>query len=623
LRLARSGRRHLVAPLTLAVLALAPAAAQATVTSSQITSPGDPYYRLDNGDLPGDQREVTVTGTTNGGAGDAVDLRCYYGQYWGGVYSNTLASEVPVQADGSFSYTGSISPLSNNQQACKLLAVDSYDGTPQDLSVFGGPNVAVTYVETSSISNLQDGTSVVRDFWVDAPGFKGAPQYYSAASDGIVDYTAVTNRAGYGLANYDSWDSAADLYGSAHDGRSKILVDGLDTYNNYSTPEFDPDGGGPLQYGAPPGLESLTYDVQVSPTNGDVKIVESTPLYICPEGAYPGDAGNCPELQKVGVRLDRTTLQQQDGLVVRVTDSLVSTDAKPHQVKLRYYNQSDFGDGPVWQLPGETGFGGISNGTSVGKPATPGSLTGRDWWYGQSVDSQISSTMTWLTQPDRLYFDSYDEPYSEFTAAVPAGGAAPVSQVFTAPRTVEEGQKLASDIEDATGSPVVEITAPANSTAVDHADIVVQGTARDNKSVSTLKVNGVPATVTGDGTWSLPLHLAKGANTITAVARDAQGNTGQAQVTVNYVPPKAAPLCVVPKVKRGAKQGKAKAAIKRANCKVGSVSKASSRKVRKGRVISIAPRAGYMLVRGSKIDIRVSSGKPKKAATKARSAKRH
>jgi hypothetical protein len=283
-------------------------------------------------------------------------------------------------------------------------------------------------------------------------------------------------------------------------------------------------------------------------------------------------------------------------------------------VKLHYYNYASQANGPAWQLPGEQGYGGVSDGATVDKPATPGSLLARDFGYG-ILPYQIVAGLTWLTQPDRLQFASYYNPYTDYTVGVPAGGASPVTQVFTAPRTSEEGEQLARTIEDSAGSPVVEITAPANGTAVDHADVTVQGTARDNKGVSTLKVNGVTATVAGDGTWSVPLHLAAGDNAISAVAQDAQGNTGQAQVTVTYVPPKPGQppvLCIVPAVKRGATQTAAKQAIAKTNCKVGKVTKARSRIVRKGRVISIAPRTGLILVPGSAVDLRVSSGKPVK-----------
>ncbi|MCW3065323.1 MAG: Ig-like protein [Solirubrobacterales bacterium] len=618
MRLARTTRPWLLAPLALAILALAPSVASATVTTSQITSPGDPYYRLDDSNASAADRQITVSGTTDGTTSDAVDLRCYYG-YWAGGSQDyyTLATSVLVDADGSFSYTGDISPLSGNQQACRLIAVPS--GSSPGLADFHGPRVAVTYLERWT-TQLQDGSQAATDYYVDSPGFKGAPQYESAGDEGLYNYYGVTNRQNFGRANYASWSDGAGLFDySYRSGESGIQVDGKNAYNNANAPSFDP--GPPATYGKPPGYEPLASDVQVSPTTGDVKITESTPLYICPGGAFPGtDSSNCPTLEKTGVRFDRTILQQQDGLVIRVSDNYVSTDGNVHQVKLHYYNNAYLANGPMWQLAGEQGYGGVGDGTTVDKPATPGSAVAHDFYTGIPYWEAFAG-LTWLTQPDRLQFGSYYEPYADYTVGVPAGGASPVTQVFTAARSSEETEQLARTVEDSAGSPVVEITAPANGTAVDHADVTVQGTARDNKGVSTLKVNGVTATIAGDGTWSVPLHLAPGDNAISAVAQDAQGNTGQAQVTLTYVPPvapkpgepaKPPVLCSVPAVKRGATQTTAKKAIVKGNCKVGKVTKARSRKVRKGRVISIAPRAGYMLVPGAKVDLRVSSGKPAK-----------
>jgi PASTA domain/Divergent InlB B-repeat domain len=70
-------------------------------------------------------------------------------------------------------------------------------------------------------------------------------------------------------------------------------------------------------------------------------------------------------------------------------------------------------------------------------------------------------------------------------------------------------------------------------------------------------------------------------------------------------------LCVVPKVK-GKKLRAAKQAIRRAHCAVGTVTRAFSAKVKKGRVISQKPKPGKKLAAGSKIKLKVSKGKKKK-----------
>jgi beta-lactam-binding protein with PASTA domain len=65
---------------------------------------------------------------------------------------------------------------------------------------------------------------------------------------------------------------------------------------------------------------------------------------------------------------------------------------------------------------------------------------------------------------------------------------------------------------------------------------------------------------------------------------------------------------VVPKVK-GKALGAAKAAISRAHCKVGKVTKAYSVKVKSGRVISQSPAAGKHLANGAKVSLVISRGR--------------
>jgi hypothetical protein len=108
--------------------------------------------------------------------------------------------------------------------------------------------------------------------------------------------------------------------------------------------------------------------------------------------------------------------------------------------------------------------------------------------------------------------------------------------------------------------------------------------------------------------------LNPGSNTITAVVTDAAGATTQAQVTVVYQPPAPPPpppppvvKCNVPRIK-GMKLPAAEKALRRAHCKVGKVKHMSSRKVRRGRVMTSSPRAGRHLAAGTKIELFVSKG---------------
>jgi hypothetical protein len=77
-------------------------------------------------------------------------------------------------------------------------------------------------------------------------------------------------------------------------------------------------------------------------------------------------------------------------------------------------------------------------------------------------------------------------------------------------------------------APRVHITTPARGTfAGDVRSLVVTGTATDDSQVAQVQVNGVDATLAGDGSWTATIPVVAGTQLIHAVARDAQGNVGK------------------------------------------------------------------------------------------------
>jgi beta-lactam-binding protein with PASTA domain len=82
-----------------------------------------------------------------------------------------------------------------------------------------------------------------------------------------------------------------------------------------------------------------------------------------------------------------------------------------------------------------------------------------------------------------------------------------------------------------------------------------------------------------------------------------------ATATFNQVqsPPKTA-RCVVPNVK-GKPLATAKARVAAGHCRTGTVTRAKSRTVAKGKVISQRPKAGTKLASGAKISLVVSRGR--------------
>lgn len=72
---------------------------------------------------------------------------------------------------------------------------------------------------------------------------------------------------------------------------------------------------------------------------------------------------------------------------------------------------------------------------------------------------------------------------------------------------------------------------PAPGTLTKEAQVVVLGAAFDS-TLQGVTVNGTPAPMGAGGTFSATVALSDGDNPIVAVATDALGRTGQAQVTV-------------------------------------------------------------------------------------------
>ena len=93
-----------------------------------------------------------------------------------------------------------------------------------------------------------------------------------------------------------------------------------------------------------------------------------------------------------------------------------------------------------------------------------------------------------------------------------------------------------------------------------------------------------------------------GSYTVTLSQSDAVGNQSTISRTVSI-----APACVVPNVV-GKTLAKAKAAIQRRHCRTGRVTRAFSRKVRRGRVLAQRPKAGNRLSNGARVNLVVSRG---------------
>jgi hypothetical protein len=320
--------------------------------------------------------------------------------------------------------------------------------------------------------------------------------------------------------------------------------------------------------------------------------------------------------------------QSDNGRTVLVTDSWSSTDGSEHQLKLHYENGEDnCCGGPQWAWPGQEPTGFETADVVDGPFTAPDSMTGRVEGTVTPSVTYPALALTWDTAPSRArYFGSSCCPSGALrfmldydSVTVPASGTKALRFVYSTDTTQGGVDAKATQARDAWAAPTVTMTSPANGTTVNTSTVNVQGTALDNVGVASLVVNGTPVTPAADGSYSVPVSLAAGANALTATAKDAAGNTATASGSVTYTPlpgPPAVVRCVVPSVKRGSKLSSAKKILTKAHCKAGRVVKKHSAKTKKGRVMSLVNSPGITFAKGQKLQIIVSSGPKKKTHKK-------
>ena len=273
---------------------------------------------------------------------------------------------------------------------------------------------------------------------MDAPGFRGQAEFYSAGSEGIYYFSpGVSNREPSGPPNNDyyyGWEYGDGLYSSDYNGNaSAVKVDGANAYNAAGTPVKDYDGGGPEGNTKPAGWHPLGSDVQVA-ANGDVKITETDTFWICNDpSVYPATVASCDTVHDSGVHFTRTYLRTNDGTRIDVTDTLASADNAAHNVFLQYYNYVYAYEYPAWHFDGEPDnqWSVAGDDTQLNNPGTPGSIVWRDNEYPDDQSDTPNGSLVWLTQPTRIWFND-DSSYAMFehNVAIPAGGSSTVQHVF-------------------------------------------------------------------------------------------------------------------------------------------------------------------------------------------------
>jgi Glucodextranase, domain B/PASTA domain len=594
-----------------AMLAIAPAFAEAAVTSSDITTwtsseSGTPQNSAYLISYDNRSTTLTVSGDATPDSGN-VDVVCYFGS--GLTFGEkVLAANVPVGDDGGFSTTALMRSIAGH--ACRLRAIPTGGESSDDLSQFAGPQIAVS--EAGLPSGVVDGNANYPfDFYVYAESLTGSAAWDSAGSCG--PYAAPYDSS-FGQGNF-AIDCAGSLLGAnmpVGATRSEVQIDGQNAYDAASADGLSVGTGDLAKF------PSLAASVVQDPADGDVTSQETESWGTCATPvSYPPTSTDCPVFASTGVQLQRDITTSDGGLVVTMTDTWSSTDGQAHSLDLLYddyvglHSSNQQGVQPGYEFPGQSAFSTYQAGATLPGPgAGPGSILVRSDVNAAVGDtSQAIGTITFSSPPTGFTFASNDEFEEHQVLEVPAGGSVSLSYIYSTGYGVAQVQALALAAQDRLAAPLVAITSPADNTTVSTPTVNLSGVAGAGSGIASLSVAGQSVPVAPGGSWNAQVALNPGSNTITALATDGAGAIVQTQVTVVYAPPPgpAAVVCKVPRVK-GMKLPAAERALRRAHCRVGRIKHEAAKKVRKGRAVSTSPPADRRRPAGSKVELWVSNG---------------
>ena len=616
-----------------AALSVAPAAARAAVsrstistwTSSQSGTPPDSPFLISY-DNPPNETKLTVTGQTNGAVGDHVDVVCFYES---SSQDKILAAGLSVHQDGSFTTpTGTSAPALKPiaGHACRLRAVPTgTEGPSTDSSNFAGPDVAVSQAGLPSASI----NGHAYDFYAIGSTFTGYAGWASAGSCG--PYLAPFDSS-YGMGNF-ALDCVGSLLGAneppnlppaPQPTRSEVQIDGKDAYDAASAQAVF---GGTEDTSS--NFPSLTAGIGSDPTTGLMTSQSNEGWVVCSGAvAYPPTSTDCPHFTSAGISLQRDIATSGGGQVVTMTDTWSSTDGRAHSLDLLYDDYIGLHTSnaePGYEFPGQSGFSPYGAGTTLpAPPAEPSSILVRsDLGAADGDPSQAAGAITFGSAPTSFTFVSDNELEEHRILAVPAGGSASVTYIYSTAYTVAQVRAMALAAQDRFQAPAIAISSPADGSTASTSTVNVTGTASAGSGVSSVTVAGQTVPVGPGGTWSAQVPLGPGSNPITALATDGAGATVQAQVMVVYQPPASPPsspgppqpspppasgsVCKVPRIE-GMKLPAAERALRRAHCRVGRIRHERSRKVHSGHVIGTSPASGRRMLAGSKVELFVSRG---------------
>jgi hypothetical protein len=543
--------------------------ASATVTTSNIATPVDPTFTLDDITLSG--TNLSVSGTTDGSDTDTLDIRCYHGA----SAFETLANNVAISG-GTFSANAPLSGLGGPSPipACVLRAVPHGDAgahPPGTASNFTGPFLGQGSRFVNTISGgANDGTQY--DF-----------DREQGAQRGLVSVFAATD---LGLNSANLWTqplldpSQGIWFGDAYffyqpsfdHTRSELRVDGLDSYGPgsafYAFPEAQAEAGFP----------TLGYSDSVNSANGNLTVDDTEPMVVCSPAptAYPPTAGNCSSFVSAGIMLHRTLTTTNSGRVIGIVDRWSSTDGKAHVLDVLYENDQESDDAGgigaaddgAYIFPWRDGaFTGYPTGATFGgPPAAPASF-----FYATRADVPAGGddvhpfgAVTFQSTPEEFHFlrGTSDVSYSALTMhyvrAIPAGGECALRFAYSDDFSKASVDSFAASAQTALGGatdvcqPAPPATGPGGATPPPGAaKPSVHVKAKGSFKIGDAIKHGIPETVTCDKACAIVADLQLDARTARKLHITKFVRTGRGRGRLNG----AGSVRVVVKLTKKAKRG--------------------------------------------------------------------
>jgi hypothetical protein len=507
--------------VAVALVALAlqiPVHAATPGTWTKITTPSGRTTILSNQN-PG---QMTVAGHASPDVA-VVNVYCLRG-IGAQAASVTVATAVPVTS-GAFQATVPVPSISGFGSICRLRALPNGVGIHEAyVASYAGPVVNFDQWGRSTDAGR------VFSFFLQAGSGNGE---ITATGGGNCASRQMNTVEADLTADHGSNDCMLGLGDSNLAGTSSgLVVDGHQAYLPYG--EFQ---------NSLTSVRELSVSVHAR-ANGRLTWKETATIERCAGTDQFPPPNSCTSMIPAGVEFRRVGTLLPNGHQVRIRDSFTSTDGKRHHLALAYQMGAE---PPVagalgYDFPKQGGgFVAPTAGAVVNKLGTKaGTLLIRSDRFSAEGDPQADTrALTWSRAPGHVKISSTDVSEFEMTYAltVPKNGAAHVGFADSEAITTAAASALASrGVADMMPNP--RITSPADHAVIKGRSTTVKGKVRAgaNGLPVSVTVNGHAATLTPTSATTAKFKVtfkeSLGKHTLTAVAKDAAGNTRRASIRV-------------------------------------------------------------------------------------------